>query len=127
MPTVLDRLIEQAIAPVLMPWFDPDFSTHSYGFRPYRSAPQAVRQIQADLQTGHRYAVDIDRSKFFDRVNHDWRMTCLNRKVRDERVLQLIGRYLRAGVMEGEAFTETRAGVPQGGPLSPWLSNSLLD
>lgn len=126
-PTVLDRLIQQAITQVLVPRFDPDFSTHSYGFRPHRSAHQAVQQIQADIQSGKRIAVDIDLSKFFDRVNHDLLMTRLGRKVRDKRVLKLIGRYLRAGVMDGATFIETQEGVPQGGPLSPLLGNILLD
>ena len=126
-PTVLDRLIQQAITQVLVPLFDPDFSTHSFGFRPHRSAHQAVRQIQADIKDGNRIAVDIDLSKFFDRVNHDLLMTRLGHTVQDKRVLKLIGRYLRAGALEGTVFSETREGVPQGGPLSPLLGNILLD
>lgn len=126
-PTVLDRLIQQAITQVLVPLFDPGFSARSYGFRPQRSAHQAVRQIQADIRDGNRLAVDVDLSKFFDRVNHDLLMTRLGRKIRDKRVLRLIKRYLRAGVMDGETLLATREGVPQGGPLSPLLSNILLD
>lgn len=126
-PTVLDRLIQQAIAQVLGPLFEVDFSTHSYGFRPHRSAHQAVQQIQADIRSGKRFAVDIDLSKFFDRVNHDLLMTRLGCKVRDKRVLRLIKCYLRAGVMEDGAISETHEGVPQGGPLSPLLANILLD
>lgn len=126
-PTVLDRLIQQAIAQVLAPLFDGNFSAHSYGFRPHRSTHQAVRQIQADIRSGRKIAVDIDLSKFFDRVNHDLLMTRLGRKVRDKRLLRLIKRYLCAGVMDGEAFYATHEGVPQGGPLSPLLANILLD
>ena len=126
-PTVLDRLIQQALAQVLMPLFDPGFSARSYGFRPRRSAHQAVQQIQADIRDGRGVAVDIDLSKFFDRVNHDLLMSRLGRKVRDKRVLRLIKRYLCAGVMDGERLLATREGVPQGGPLSPLLGNILLD
>ncbi len=126
-PTVLDRLIQQAVAQILMPIFDPDFSTHSYGFRPNRSAHQAVQQVQGDIQKNRRHAVDIDLSKFFDRVNHDLLMTQLGRKVRDKRVLRLIKRYLRAGVLFGDRIEVSQQGVPQGGPLSPLLGNILLD
>lgn len=126
-PTVLDRLIQQAIAQVLVPLFDPGFSARSYGFRPQRSAHQAVNQIQADIRDGRGVAVDIDLSKFFDRVNHDLLMTRLGRKVRDKGVLRLIKRYLCAGVMDGETLLATGEGVPQGGPLSPLLGNILLD
>ncbi len=118
-PTVLDRLIQQAIAQVLAPLFDGNFSAHSYGFRPHRSTHQAVRQIQADIRSGRKIAVDIDLSKFFDRVNHDLLMTRLGRKVRDKRLLRLIKRYLCAGVMDGEAFYATHEGVPQGGAIVP--------
>lgn len=126
-PTVLDRLIQQAIAQTLVPIFDPAFSTHSYGFRKDRGAHQAVRQIQEDIQQNRRIAVDIDLSKFFDRVNHDLLMTQLGRKVRDKRVLRLIKRYLRAGVLHGTQIDVSEQGVPQGGPLSPLLANILLD
>ena len=126
-PTVLDRLIQQASYQVLMPIFDPDFSDHSYGFRPGRSAHDAVFQIREYLREGYRVAVDMDLSKFFDTVNHDVLMHRVARKVRDKRVLRLIGKYLRAGVMVNGRLQATRRGVPQGGPLSPLLANILLD
>jgi len=126
-PTVLDRLIQQAIYQVLMPIFDPDFSDHSYGFRPGRSAHDAVYQIREYIREGYRVAVDMDLSKFFDTVNHDVLMHRVARKVRDKRVLKLIGKYLRAGVMVNGRLQATRKGVPQGGPLSPLLANILLD
>lgn len=126
-PTVLDRLIQQSIAQMLTPIFDPEFSASSFGFRPGRSAHQAVRQVRAYLQQGYRYAVDIDLAKFFDTVNHDLLMTMVGRKVHDKQVLSLIGRYLRAGVVVNGRLETTRKGVPQGGPLSPLLANILLD
>ena len=126
-PTVLDRLIQQAIAQNLTPIFDPEFSESSFGFRPNRSAHQAVRQLREYLRQGYRIAVDMDLSKFFDTVQHDRLMTCVGRKVRDKRVLALIGRYLRAGVEVNGRLEKTRRGVPQGGPLSPLLANILLD
>jgi RNA-directed DNA polymerase len=126
-PTVLDRLIQQSIAQVLTPIFDPDFSASSFGFRPGRSAHDAVRQVREYLRQGYRIAVDIDLAKFFDTVNHDLLMTFVGRKVRDKRVLALIGRYLRAGVEVDGRLEKTRMGVPQGGPLSPLLANILLD
>ena len=126
-PTVLDRLIQQAIYQVLMPIFDPGFSDHSYGFRPGRSAHNAVYQIREYIREGDRVAVDMDLSKFFDTVNHDVLMHRVARKVRDKHVLRLIGKYLRAGVMVKGRLQATRKGVPQGGPLSPLLANILLD
>ena len=126
-PTVLDRLIQQAIYQVLMPIFDPGFSDHSYGFRPGRSAHDAVYQVREYIRQGYRVAVDMDLSKFFDTVNHDVLMHRVARKVRDKRVLRLIGKYLRAGAMVNGRLQATRKGVPQGGPLSPLLANILLD
>jgi RNA-directed DNA polymerase len=126
-PTVLDRLIQQAIYQVLMPMFDPGFSDYSYGFRPGRSAHDAVYQVREYIQEGYRVAVDMDLSKFFDTVNHDVLMHRVARKVRDKRVLRLIGKYLRAGVVINGRLLATRKGVPQGGPLSPLLANILLD
>lgn len=126
-PTVLDRLIQQSMAQVLTPIFDPEFSESSFGFRPGRSAQGAVRQVRESLRQGYRIAVDIDLAKFFDTVNHDLLMTLVGRKVRDKRVLALIGRYLRAGVNVDGRLEKTRLGVPQGGPLSPLLANILLD
>jgi RNA-directed DNA polymerase len=126
-PTVLDRLIQQSIAQILTPIFDPYFSESSFGFRPNRSAHQAVRQLREYLRQGYRIAVDIDLAKFFDTVNHDLLMSCVGRKVRDKRVLALIGKYLRAGVEVNGRLEKTRLGVPQGGPLSPLLANILLD
>lgn len=126
-PTVIDRLIQQAVYQVLMPRFNPDFSDRSYGFRPSRSAHDAVRQVREYIQQGYRVAVDMDLSKFFDTVAHDVLMHRVALKIRDKRVLRLIGKYLRAGVMVGGRFQQTRKGVPQGGPLSPLLANILLD
>ena len=126
-PTVVDRLAQQALHQVLEPLFDPEFSTRSYGFRPGRSAHQAVRQAREYVAEGRRWVVDIDLEKFFDRVNHDILMERVARKVRDKRVLRLIRRYLQAGLMK-DGMTESRdEGTPQGGPLSPLLSNILLD
>ena len=126
-PSIQDRLIQQAIAQVLVPIFDPGFSDHSYGFRPGRSAQDAVRKVQQYIKDGYRWAVDMDLEKFFDTVNHDVLMHRVARKVRDKRVLKLIGKYLRAGVMINGRLQQTRKGVPQGGPLSPLLANILLD
>ncbi len=126
-PTVVDRVIQQAIAQVLGPIFDPEFSASSFGFRPGRSAHQAVKQIQGYIKSGYRVAVDLDLAKFFDRVNHDALMARVARKVRDKALLRLIGKYLRAGVLVGESLQPTAEGVPQGSPLSPLLSNVMLD
>jgi group II intron reverse transcriptase/maturase len=126
-PTVLDRLIQQAIAQVLTPLFEAVFSPHSYGFRPGRSAPQAVQQAQAYIAEGNEWVVDIDIEKFFDRVNHDMLMARVARVVKDKRVLKLIRAYLNSGVMVNGVVMETDEGTPQGGPLSPLLSNIMLD
>jgi RNA-directed DNA polymerase len=126
-PTVVDRVIQQAIAQVLTPIFDPTFSNNSFGFRPNRNGQQAVWQVNGIIKTGRRFAVDVDLSKFFDRVDHDLLMTYLGYKVRDKRLLRLIKRYLRAGVIDNQFYSESREGVPQGGPLSPLLANIMLD
>lgn len=126
-PTVMDRLIQQAISQVLTPVFDPHFSESSFGFRPKRSAHQAVKKVVKDIQGGYRYAVEIDLDKFFDTVDHDVLMSRVSRRVRDKGILRLIGRYLRAGVVVNGRLNKTSKGVPQGGPLSPLLSNILLD
>jgi RNA-directed DNA polymerase len=107
--------------------FDPTFSEHSYGFRPQRSAKDAVIAVQKFCQQERQIAVDIDLSKFFDRVNHDFLMTLLGRRIRDKCLLKLIGSYLRAGVQDGKTLLPSREGVPQGSPLSPLLSNVILD
>lgn len=126
-PTVVDRLIQQALHQVLMPLFDPDFSEASYGFRPGRSAHGAVKAARAHVAGGLRFVVDLDLEKFFDRVNHDALMARVAHKVEDKRVLRLIRRYLQAGLMLGGIETIRQEGTPQGGPLSPLLSNILLD
>jgi RNA-directed DNA polymerase len=126
-PNVLDRLIQQAILQVLTPVFDPTFSESSYGFRPGRSAHGAAKQVQRTIRRGYRFAVDMDLSKFFDRCQHDILMSRVARKVRDSRLLTLIGRYLRAGVMVEGVLHASDEGTPQGGPASPFLANILLD
>jgi len=126
-PTALDRVIQQAIAQVLTPLFDPHFSESSYGFRPGRSAHDAVRQVKKLFRSYHPIAVDADLSKFFDTVNHNLLMRCVAKRVKDERVLKLIRKYLQAEVYDDGLSTKVRMGVPQGGPLSPLLANILLD
>lgn len=126
-PTVLDRLIQQALLQVLQPIVEPTFSASSYGFRPGRSAHQAVRAAKHYVQSGRTWVVDMDLEKFFDRVNHDILMSRVARHVDDARVLKLIRRYLEAGLMRDGVETVRERGTPQGGPLSPLLSNILLD
>lgn len=126
-PTVIDRLIQQALHQVLSPLFEPSFSESSYGFRPNRSAQQAVLKAREYVGNGRRWVVDIDLEKFFDRVNHDVLMSRLARRIKDKRILRLIRRYLQAGMMSNGLTTARREGTPQGGPLSPLLSNILLD
>ena len=126
-PTVLDRLIQQAIHQVLSPIFDLGFSESSYGFRPNRSAHMAIKQSQKHVASGKRWVVDIDLEKFFDRVNHDMLMARIARKVKDKKLLLLIRRYLQSGIMQDGLESAKAEGTPQGGPLSPLLSNILLD
>jgi group II intron reverse transcriptase/maturase len=125
-PTVLDRMIQQAIAQILSPLFEKEFSDRSYGFRPGRSAHQAIRRARTHIGEGHRVVVDIDLEKFFDRVNHDKLMNLLSKRIADKRLLRLIRSYLEAGVMIGGLVSPTDEGTPQGGPLSPLLSNVML-
>ena len=125
-PTVVDRLIQQALNQAMQPLFEPTFSDASYGFRPGRSAQQAVRKASEYIRAGKRWVVDMDLEKFFDQVNHDVLMARVARQVRDPRVLRLIRRFLQAGMMAGGVETARQQGTPQGGPLSPLLSNILL-
>lgn len=126
-PTVLDRFIQQAVMQVLQGRWDRTFSNHSYGFRPGRSAHQAVAQVQQYMAEGYRWVVDLDLEKFFDRVNHDKLMAKIAERVSDWRMLKLIREFLRAGVLEGGLVSPVDEGTPQGGPLSPLLSNIVLD
>jgi len=126
-PTVQDRWIQQMLLQVLQPIFDPTFSEHSYGFRPNRGAQDAVRAAQNHVKEGKDWVVDMDITKFFDRVNHDILMNRVGQTIRDKRVLRLIGNYLRAGVMIEGVVVASEEGTPQGGPLSPLLANIYLD
>ena len=125
-PTVMDRMIQQAIAQVLTPIFEPEFSEWSYGFRPGRNAHQAIRQAQEYYNQGYRRVVDIDLSKYFDTINHELLMSMLRERIDDQRLLNLIKRYLKSGVMINGVVTPTEEGSPQGGNLSPLLSNIYL-
>jgi len=126
-PTVIDRCIQQAIAQVLSPMYEPQFSDNSYGFRPRRNAHGALRKCQAYITEGYKYAVDLDLEKFFDTVNHSKLIEILSRTVKDGRVISLIHKYLNAGVQVGSKIRTSEEGVPQGGPLSPILSNIMLN
>ena len=126
-PTVMDRFLQQAIAQVLTDIYDPTFSPHSYGFRPKRRGHDAVREARNYIKQGYRWVVDMDLEKFFDKVNHDRLMRTLSQRINDPRVLKLIRRYLQAGVMEDGIVRPNTEGAPQGGPLSPLLSNIVLD
>jgi RNA-directed DNA polymerase len=126
-PTVLDRFIQQAVLQVLQPLFDPEFSNSSYGFRPGRSAQQAVAAAKRFVEAGRTWVVDVDLERFFDRVNHDVLMSKLEARIADTRVLRLIRSYLAAGMLANGVVIERHEGTPQGGPLSPLLANVLLD
>ena len=126
-PTVLDRFIQQALLQILNPIYDPTFSAYSYGFRPGRNAHQAVRQAKRYIEQGYEWVVDIDLEKCFDRINHDILMSRLAKRITDKRILHLIRLYLQAGIMVHGVVQERYEGTPQGGPLSPLLSNILLD
>jgi len=126
-PTVVDRLIQQALYQALQGWYDPTFSESSFGFRLGRGAHDALERAREHVNAGHRWVVDMDLEKFFDRVNHDILMSRLARRIEDKRILRLIRRYLQAGMMEGGLVSPRSEGTPQGGPLSPLLSNILLD
>lgn len=126
-PTVVDRLIQQALHQVLSPLYEPDFSEHSYGFRPGRNAQQSVRKSQDYVREGKRWVVDLDLSKFFDEVNHDRLLSKLRERVLDRRVIHLVDRYLRTGMMRNGVEERRTKGTPQGSPLSPLLSNIVLD
>jgi RNA-directed DNA polymerase len=126
-PTVVDRLIQQALHQVMSPIFDPEFSESSYGFRPGRSAHQALSQAREHVAGGKRWVVDMDLEKFFDEVHHDVLMSRVARKVRDKRVLRLIRSYLRAGILEGELMSQPLKGTPQGGPMAPLTQKVILN
>lgn len=126
-PTLIDRLLQQAISQWLSPKYEGDFSNYSYGFRPGRNAHQAVLQAQANLNSGYTWVVELDLEKFFDKVNHDKLISLLSDKIKDKRTLKLIRSYLSSGIMENGLVTPRREGTPQGSPLSPLLSNIILN
>jgi RNA-directed DNA polymerase len=126
-PTVQDRLVQQALLQVLQPILDPTFHAHSYGFRPKRSGHQAVAAAQEYIREGYDWVVDLDLEAFFDHVNHDRLMSRLGERLADKRVRWIVRRFLQAGVLENGVLTPTREGTPQGGPLSPLLANLVLD
>lgn len=126
-PTVVDRFVQQAISQILIPLYEPQFSDNSFGFRPHRSAHEALRRVQEYADQGYRYCIGLDLEKFFDKVNHSKLIEVLSRTVKDGRVVSLIHKYLNAGVVVSHKYEETNEGVPQGGPLSPILSNILLN
>ena len=126
-PTVVDRLVQQSIAQVLQPLYEPQFSNNSFGFRPHRGAHQALRCAQSIINDGNRFCIDLDLEQFFDNVNHSKLIEVIGRTVKDGRVVSLIHKYLNAGVLVSGKYEETRKGVPQGGPLSPLLSNIMLN
>jgi group II intron reverse transcriptase/maturase len=126
-PTVQDRVVQQMLLLVLQPIFDYEFSDGSYGFRPGRSAHDAVGAARAFVNEGRTWVADIDLEKFFDRVHHDLLMNRLSKKIADQRVLKVIRRFLRSGIMSGGILSSREEGTPQGGPLSPFLANFLLD
>lgn len=125
--TVVDRVIQQAIAQKLTPIFEPQFSDNSYGYRPGRKAQDAIRKCQQNIDEGFEYVVDMDLEKYFDTVNHGKLVEVLSRTIKDGRVISLIHKYLTAGVVVGSKFEDSEVGVPQGGPLSPILSNTMLN
>jgi len=126
-PTVTDRFIQQAITQIITPIFDPAFSTQSYGFRPNKRGHDAVKQAKRYIEDGYRWVVDIDLEKFFDKVNHDRLMRILSKRIQDRTLLSLIRKYLQSGIMIQGVVTQSEEGTPQGGPLSPLLSNIVLD
>ena len=126
-PTIIDRIIQQAMAQQLMPIYEPVFADGSYGYRPGRSAKDAIRKVKEYAEQGYTYAVELDLSKYFDTINHSFLLNILRRNIRDERVIQMIKRYLKSGVMENGMVTETEEGSPQGGNLSPLLANIYLN
>ena len=126
-PTVIDRVIQQAIAQILIPIYEPQFSDASYGYRPGRNAKQAIRKVKKYAEEGYTHAVQVDLSKYFDTINHDLLLNLLRQTIKDERVIKLIKKYLKSGIMENGVIVRTEKGTPQGGPLSPLLANIYLN